>query len=345
MAIAPGVFRNLMERQAIRKRQRPIAGTDTEVTASQTTPDQSKGGVTILQEPGPGVMRSLPTLLTTYGTLATSFSLATSADQGSEFDASRNVYRQVVTIESSIPFEVIPKLVKKQQDKDTHNFTIRMCPTDRNYFRFMDLPAEIRAMVLSHVLARREFIRLDFDRASKKSTMPPRAYIGNDNAMLFVNKFLHNESAGIFYGMNEFRFASTTIFVRFMKMIGKNAGFIGNLKIEYRCLTNGFEAAAALSTCHSLERLHWPLSWSQRHTHEEQVQALYKALWCYFARHANSSGGIEGGMAGISIGSCGPRHAQYAPNLIRPSATDCDACKFRNDLRALALGDFPVQKE
>ncbi|KAG8623851.1 hypothetical protein KVT40_008827 [Elsinoe batatas] len=312
----------------------------------ETVSPKTKSDLVVAPQSDAGVMRSLPTLSTVYGTLATSFSMDTPADQDAVFDAHRNVYRQAVTIESSIPFKMVPKVVTKEKGVDTHIFVIRMVPTERQHFRFLDLPAEIRAMILRECLTAKDPIRVDFARHSKRGVQPPKTYQSVPSAMLHVNRHLHSEAAPIFYGVNTFIFISSTLFGRFIKMIKGNADYLRDAKILHWVAASGFSAIAAFPQCHSLERLSLPDNCASHNMDENGVETLYKALQGYFARRSGADGGVESALNSVTIGRCNQTHggAPLVTWIGRRWVHSyvCQSCEFHGKIRKRVLEAYPA---
>lgn len=69
-------------------------------------------------------------------------------------------------------------------------------PPMRLYFRFFDLPAELRNKVLGYVFHVNRVIDIDFDNSRRVSLFP-------------VTKRFHDEAATVFYGHNTFRLFPT----------------------------------------------------------------------------------------------------------------------------------------
>ncbi|TKX26915.1 hypothetical protein C1H76_0669 [Elsinoe australis] len=256
-----------------------------------------------------------------YSTLYGPFKLSYDAQKGhyeKGFDAKRNVYRQVLTLEASMPFKLF-------LSKHGLDFSVR--PGPRDHFNLHDLPTEVRTMILRLVLS------------------PPNSSLG----ILHVNKATHKEAEAILYQENTIDLSSTTICRAWFKKVKRKAPLVRHLSVGIWYANSGISAAASLSKFDNLESLVLPITYDAEGSPGADVKRMYEGLTEFFDGRGMNKADVEKSLGIIRFGRCdGHRGSQkYQPcksfkkdgKLVGVSG--CDAWPL---LRDMALADAVTEE-
>ncbi|KAF4549008.1 Hypothetical protein D9617_24g017220 [Elsinoe fawcettii] len=252
-----------------------------------------------------------------------------------QYDEKSQVYRQYFVIESNIPIDLQPNIIKAGPDSNDLLIAARLRPEPKHIFRFLDLPAEIRSMIISGALVEDIPIRAELDRRAGRSFGDLKIDTRIGIAMLRLNKSIHREAASLLYGMNSFTFSTTTVLGYFMEMTEAHFSYVTNLTVETWIVSSRPRAVKGLSSCLPFQSIDIPCYIKHRLLNDKELESIWLALRPHILKYGSATADVDRSVLSIKILGCGSGTCKSAWRFTTYGS--CDSCRVWNELRRLAL--------
>ncbi|KAG8623455.1 hypothetical protein KVT40_008431 [Elsinoe batatas] len=182
---------------------------------------------------------------------ATSTTAITNATFAYQFG---QVNAQSITIASQNRFDVTPFTFRSGPMQGQFALVFTAQPADHEIFRFLDLPAEIRAMILEKLVVHgpeaKVILRLSNNRDCKFRS---RTFEAASLSIMGVCKQIRQEALAMFLGGNTFRLGQTSTALHFLELYGDSTQYLRTIEIHNLLKTGTNQLMRALAKLPNLQ--------------------------------------------------------------------------------------------
>ncbi|KAF2218825.1 hypothetical protein BDZ85DRAFT_253274 [Elsinoe ampelina] len=179
-----------------------------------------------------------------------------STDAPTQLAAAGQVNAQSILVASQNKFDVTPFTFRSGPMQGQFALVFTAQPADHEIFRFLDLPAEIRAMILEKLVIHGPeaivILNLSNNRDCKFRS---KTFEAAKLSIMGVCKQIRQEALAMFLGGNTFRLGQTSTALHFLELYGDSTQYLRTIEIDHLLKTGNNQLMRALANLPTLQRV------------------------------------------------------------------------------------------